>query len=527
MLVLQVTPHLHGFWQDDVLHFSSVFQRRGDLPAALLHPFGTPMRRFYLLPYWLALFTPRPVVALHAIHAFFWIVEALLGGWIARLLLPLRPFIRFAAIALTLTATSDYLTNNLTPLGYHLGIVMLLLAIGAGLRFRAFGGAGWLVLAVASLTISVWTVDVAFVAMPFLPLLLLPRGESRRRAWFVLAGWTLATAPAVVREVQFLRDPHDYAAVAIQHLSLRQLAARATHLYLENFRPWRWVFSRPLFGARPFPVIPMYVQASLALLAALAFFLRARSRPPEPSPSRTSLWFAALFAVMALAFNVTYARLQMAEVHNRTHLMSRVWASLAIACAAGWARDRWPRSRVVIHALLALFIGFGVWGGIERQDLFLATWRRNQRELASIVEAVPRFRPGTQLLLRSGNTSFYMATEADYLTNAWLRLLYAEPVSLVRLSPKRPDRCRSTPAGLECTRETRFAPQPVHLDYATLIVLDYDEATRRYSLLPTLRGDPLGAEGEGAEAAYQPRARIEEASTSTALSPRSRSISFW
>ncbi|MBV9496387.1 MAG: hypothetical protein JOZ54_19215 [Acidobacteria bacterium] len=517
MLVLQVTPHLHGFWQDDVLHFSAVFQRRGELPAALVRPFGTPMRLFYLLPYWLAYFTPRPLLALHAIHAFFWIAEALLAGWIARLLAPRRTFVRFAAIALTLTATSDYLTNNLTPLGYHLAIVMLLVATGCGLRFRSSGGWPWLVLAVSSLTFSVWTVDLAFVAMPFLPLLLFLPSESsvdriaeRRRALLLLAVCALATAPAAVREVQFLRDPHDYAAVAIQHLPLPQLAARAAHLCLENFRPWRWVFTRPRFGARPSPVIPMSVQASLALVAALAFFLRARSRPAESRSSMTTLRFAVLFVLMACVFNVLYARLQMADVHNRTHLMSRVWASLAIAFAAGWARDRWPGSRVAIHILLALFIGFGAWGGIERQDLFLGAWRRHQRELASILDAVPRFRPGTQLVLRSGNTSFYMATEADYLANCWLRLFYDEPFRLVRLSPKRPDRCRSTPAGLECTRETRFAPEPVHVDYATMIVLDYDEATGRYTLLPTLQGDPLGAGGEGAEAAYQPRSLIED-----------------
>jgi hypothetical protein len=378
----------------------------------------------------------------------------------------------------------------------------------------------WLTIAAISLTISVWTVDVAFIVMPFVPLLLLLRSASSadraaegRRALLLVGVCAAAALPAMIQEVRFLLDPHGYAASAIVRMPFRQLAGRAVHLYLENFRPWRWVFARPLFGARPMPSIPPPLQALLAAAAASAFFLRVRSRPMDRNESqyewKKALPLVALFAFMALVFNVLYARLTMAEFHNRTHLMSRIWVSLAIAIAAGWARDRWPHARGVTHVALALFVGFGVWGGIERQDLFLGTWRRHQRELSSILDCVPHCRPGTGLVLRSANTSYYLATEADYLSNAWLRLLDDTPVQLVRLSPKRPDTCRSTPSGLECTRETRFAPKPVHLDYARLIVLDYDEAQGRYSLVPSLTNDPLGAGAEGAERAYHPERLIE------------------
>jgi hypothetical protein len=520
LLVLNITPHLRGFWQDDALHFSTVYQRRGDLPAALVQAFGTPMRRLYLLPSWLAYATPRPILTLHLIHAALWVFEALLAGWIAVLLLPGRAFVRFTAMALTLTATSDYLTGNLTPLGYHFAIAMVLLAVACGLRYAGRGGMLWLTLAVLSLTISVWTVDVAFAVMPFVPLLLYLRSASStervaewRRALLLVGVCGVATLPAVIQEVRFLLDSRGYAASAIVRMPFRQFAGRAVHLYLENFRPWRWVFSRPLFGARPLPSIPLPLQALLAAVAASAFFLRVRSRPIDQNVSRNeakkALPLVALFAFMALVFNALYARLPMAEVHNRTHLVSRIWVSLAIAIAAGWARDRWPRARGAIHLALALFVGFGVWGGIERQDLFYSTWRRHQRELSSILDSVPHSRPGTGIVLRSGDTTHYLATEADYLANAWLRLLYDTPVRLTRLSPKRPDRCRSTPSGLECTRETRFALQPVHLDYANMIVLDYDEGEGRYRLLPSLTGDPLGAGGEGAERAYRPERLIE------------------
>jgi hypothetical protein len=510
VLVWGLTAPLRGFWQDDTLHFSVVFGRRGDLPAALVQSFGTPMRRLYLIPYWLALGTPRPILTLQLLYGVFWVLEALAAGWLVSLLLPRRPFMRFAAIALTLTATSDYLTDNLTPLGYHFAIVTVLLAIGSGLRYASRGGVLWLAASVISLEISVWTVDVAFILMPFVPLLLFLLPVSRRRVLLLLALCCAATLPAMIREWGFLRDPTSYAASAIAHLPPWQLSLRIIHLYLENFMPWRWVFSRPLIGVRPPTIIPMPVQALLALCGAAAFLFRARARPAEENESDKPLLLAALFGLMALVFNGLYASLTMAEVHNRTHLVSRIWASLAIAAGAGWAAGRWPRARFAVHAALAIFAGFGVWGGLERQDLFLSTWRRHQRELSSIIECVPKFRPGTGIILRSGDTSHYLATEADYLSGAWLRLLYDPSVHAVRLNPKRPGTCRATPAGLECSRELRFGTQPVHLNYDQLIVLDYDEASGRYHLVRSLTGDELGKGADGAENAYRPESLIEQ-----------------
>jgi len=509
VLVWGLTAPLRGFWQDDTLHFSVVLGRRGDLPAALVQYFGTSMRRLYLLPSWLALGTPRPILTLQLLYGLFWVLEAVAAGWLVHLLLPRRPFMPFAAIALTLTATSDYLTDNLTPLGYHFAIITVLLALGSGLRYASRGGALWLATSVISLTISVWTVDVAFIVMPFVPLLLFLLPVSRQRALLLLALCGAATVPAMMGEWSFLHDPGSYAASAIIHLPPRQLIVRIVRLYLENFMPWRWVFSRPLIGVRPPTIISMPAQAALALCGAAAFYLRAHARPAEQNESGKPVLLAALFALMALVFNGLYASLTMAEVHNRTHLVSRIWVSLAIAVGAGWAAGEWPRARFAVHAALAVFVGFGVWGGLERQDLFLGTWRRHELELSSILECIPSFRPGTGIILRSGKTSHYLATEADYLTNAWLRLLYDTSIHAVRLTPQRVGTCRATPAGLECSREVRFGTEPVRFNYDRLIVLDYDEASGRYHLVRSLSGDELSRGAGAAQNAYRPEKLIE------------------
>src|SRR6202035_3643535 len=133
-------------------------------------PTGTPLRRLYELPFLLAQATPHPVHALQLMYGALWVGDALAAGWIAGLLLPRRPLTRLLAVALTLTATSDYLTDNLTAMGYLYAVLMLLLAIGSGLRFLQGGGAGWLAAAAAAPAASLWAVDAALPGPVFPPL---------------------------------------------------------------------------------------------------------------------------------------------------------------------------------------------------------------------------------------------------------------------------------------------------------------------------------------------------------------------
>jgi hypothetical protein len=228
---------------------------------------------------------------------------------------------------------------------------------------------------------------------------------------------------------------------------------------------------------------------------------------------------------MALASNAAYANIQFADIYYRTHVLSRIWASLALGILAGWAAARWPRARLGVLAVPALFIGLGTWGGLERQDLFLSTWRRHQRELLSIASIAPAIRPGTGVILRSGTMPpTYLATQADYLANAWLELIYDEPVThgLRLWPPVRGSGCRPTPKGLDCWHEAdagcvaagRCAPD--HFDYDRLILMDYDVPGGVYRLRTSLAGDPLAVGAEAAAATYRPEERILRRPLSTA-----------
>jgi hypothetical protein len=235
----------------------------------------------------------------------------------------------------------------------------------------------------------------------------------------------------------------------------KDVLVRAIALWLDNFAPWRWPFARPKWYARPVAIIPTVWMAAGALLAASIVLLRIRTTDDDAGSGNgpRSVHLAVWFAAMALAANAAYAFVWFSEIHYRTHILSRVWASIAIGILAGWAGVR--GLRWVATAIVTAFVLLGAWGGIERQDFFLASWRGHQRELASILDAAPSLRPGTAVLLRSAATSGrYLATEADYLTRHWLRLLYDDPkLRAFRLNPERGSGCKPAAGGIDCWGE--------------------------------------------------------------------------
>lgn len=241
-----------------------------------------------------------------------------------------------------------------------------------------------------------------------------------------------------------------------------------------------------------------------------------------------TLLLAGIFAAMALVANAAYAGLQMAEIHYRTHILSRTWASLAVAVLAGWAVQQWPRFRAGFLLVPVLFVGFGVWGGLERQDLWVSTWRLHKKELLSIVTTAPALIPGTGMILRSQPTpDLYLATEADYLAQSWLILLYDDPtIHALRMAPDRGSGCRATPEGLDCWHEQKaecFKAGSCAADrfpYETLVILDFDNREGTWRLVSNPRGDPLLGGSGAALAGYRPAGRILK----RPLTPRQRAL---
>jgi hypothetical protein len=543
LLVWGLTVPMRGLWQDDTLLLRHARMHQGHGWTAALEPAGSPLRRLYTLPYRLALETPQIVWTLHLVYGALWLGHALAAGWLAGLLLPGRRLIRFLAICLTLTATSDYLTNNLVAVGYNFGALLLLLALGCCLRFVTGAHWGWLATGCASAAASIWTIDVAIPALPFVPLLLFAGGG--RNAWkrilVALAALGVALAPAVSVEWAFLHDPAGYAAVAIRPMDPMARAGLALQLWLENFAPWRWVFQRPVWFALPRPLVPLWILGAPAAVASAWFAFRAlreatlaervsmtdeRDSTTNQQDTMQAPLLASIFVLMALAANAAYASLQFADIHYRTHIVSRVWASLAVAILTGWAIHRWSRFRAAIVVVPVLFIGFGVWGGLERQNLWVSHWRAHKKELLSMVNAAPAFKPQTGILLRSGPAGGqYRATEANYLAKSWLILLYDDPeIHALRTGEDRGITCSPTPDGLDCWN----AEEDCHegscpadrFPYETLVILDFDPAKGTWRLVTDPRGDEWLGSNANALSRYRPAARI----LNRPLTPRQRAL---
>jgi hypothetical protein len=253
-----------------------------------------------------------------------------------------------------------------------------------------------------------------------------------------------------------------------------------------------------------------------------------KTRDADREPASRTLPLAGIFVAMAFAANAAYAGLQMAEIHYRTHILSRVWASLAVAVLIGWAMEQWPRIRAGVLVVPILFVGFGVWGGLERQDLWVSTWRLHKKELLSIVTAAPAFEPQTGIILRSGPTpDQYLATEANYLAQSWMILLYDDPaIHAMRVAPDRGTDCRATPEGLACWDEGQadcFAAGTCageRFPYETLVILDFDHRNGTWNLLADPRGDRLLGSSPVALAGYRPAHRILKRT----LTPRQRAL---
>ncbi len=520
LVVWGLTVPMRGLWQDDtlLLRLAREFQGRGFLAA--FTPIVTPMRRLYTLPFRLALETAQPIWTLHLLFGLVWLSEGLCAGWIARLLVREQRLAPWLATCLTLTATSDFLTDNLTGLGYNLAALAVLLAFACALRYLNGGSAAWVALSCVALAVSIWTLDLAIPALPFLPVLLFWRGRAPgwRRSVLVLLALGATLAPAVPVEWQFLHDSKGYAAVAMQPMAPSERIVRTAALWLDNFEPWHWVFARSTWYPRPAAVIPSWTVGLAVAGAASWFAFRARRLVPGPAKEggARTLGLVGVFALMALASNAAYAGVQMAETRYRTHILSRVFASLAIAILVGWAVQRWPRRKTLLLLVPTLFVGFGVWGGLERQDLWVSTWRLHEKELLSIVENAPALAPGTGLILRSGPTPYrYLATEADYLSQSWMVLLYDQPgIQSLRLAPDRGTGCHAVADGLECWHENEadcFASRTCAADrypYGALVVMDFDERDGRYHLVSSLAGDALLQGSDASPAAYRPAERI-------------------
>jgi hypothetical protein len=519
-----------GLWHDEVqiLFRALAAPARGE---GLFLAIASPTRRLLAWPSFLALASGHPRLALELLAGLSWLATGVLAERLARRLWPGERRAPCLAAVLTLVATPDFFTNALVGLGYQLAIVAYLAAACAGLVWLQEGGRAWLVTACAALAASLWTGDAALPAFLLTPLLwaVAPRpadagARGRRRALLWL--WYAVALPYVAVLAQALRAPGSYVQSALVPLGWGERAVRVAELSAWNFESWGWALARPLWLPSAGHVIPLGVQLTLAALAgigaALWLFGRRDATAPSNALGARRPWRGVLVALLLMvASNAAFAGVHLAQFFCRTHLLSRVFAGLALAGALAWAWDRGagrPAPRAALAAAVALWTGLGVAGGLERQDYYAAYARRHRQELRSLLAAAAGLTPDARLLLRVPGAERYLATEAGYLARAWTALLYQDPRVECRVflwSTPRGTRCTPRPEGLECRGERSPDCRRVDgrdfelLPYERLVFLEYEPAENRYALRRTLPAEATPA-ATAPGARYAPEANLVE-----------------
>jgi hypothetical protein len=313
--------------------------------------------------------------------------------------------------------------------------------------------------------------------------------------------------------VQFLTDPLSYASTALVKLTLSRRIIRSAAMLTVDFFPWRWANARPVWLHLPEPWIPtawFVGSAAVGMGAFLGVLWWLHRRSAETAsldlpPSRT---FAAMsFAgAAAAASHAAYAGVQFSEMHYRTQNYSRIWCSILLALVLAFAARRWPRGRWFAATIAAAFVGFGVAGGIERQEFVVATWRHQRKELVSLVRQAPVLAPQSVLVLAQPPTpSILLATEAEYLAQSWAMILYppASRPEVFLWNPERGALCRYEASGLRCFHEgeaecaaNRTCPGTA-IPFDRLVLLEFQPESGEYRMV-----DHLDA------ATYAPHARV-------------------
>ncbi len=515
-----------GPWHDDVQNLFRALAAPGR-GEGLFPVLASPTRKLLAWPFFLALGSGRPRLALELMLGCGWLATGVLAQRLARRLWPDDTRAAWLAGVLTLTATSDFFTDATVAVGYVLSIAAYLLAVEAGFAWLHSGRPSRLAGALLALCASLWTTDAAAVACLVTPLAwwAAPRApDAAARTRRLIGLWYLTAAPYAALVVAQLASGRGYLRAALIPLAWDERARRLAQLVAWNFEPWSWAFARPLWQPSPGEVVPLAARLGLALLLGAASALIIQ-RVPRAAREAGRLGPLAASLTLMLASNAPFAGVQLAEFYCRTHLLARVWASLALVDVVrrGWELAAPSRvARAALVAALAGWIALGVAGGLERQDYYAAYARRHAGELGSLLGAVPGLRPDAALLLRVERADAYLATEAGYLARAWAALLYADArveCRVVLASRARGEHCQPTEQGLVCQVER--SPDCRALDgrasellpYERLVIVDYDAARNRY-----LRRDALPLDAGGADprlaARYAPARNVVAAAPS-------------
>ena len=510
-----------GLWKDDVLLLARAHERLAESPEELLVPQAhTPTRRLQLVAFAAALWSGQPRLALQVLYGATWLALGLCVGATARAIFPRRRRLAYLATAVALCSTGDFYVNSPGSLHYSLSALAFFLALLAAFRWQSRGGSWWLVGMVLFVQLSVYQIDAALTSFILAPLLMWLRAGRRitRRMVTLVGLWCLALTPYAIEFTIFMRADDSYASWGVLQLSWLEWTRRSMSLFAHNFMPWEWFTREQVFfgWGRP-EVIPWSwrITSAVAGSVALVGWLLRRGYLGERSDENLDFWLAAASCLMlTAAANAMFAFAQLSEFVYRTQIVSSLWSALVVAAVCDWIlsgavvfKSDVVRSRALAFVGLALptvFVGLGILGGLERQNFYLASWQQQQRELKSLLTAVPGLDDDAYLFLRVPASPRGLATEHTEYARQWVMLLYGKPdlTERVFVESYLGGGCQPRADGLFCRHQRAGAGRfqrryeehwEVLVPYEKLIVATFDATIGEYRLDTILPSELRGA----------------------------------
>lgn len=487
-----------------------------------------PTRIFALAPLYMAWLSGAHAPVLQVMHVLSWLLTGVVIYFLARQLFPNRALLAYLAGALTLTATGDSTVSYAPMVAGLLAIAMYFASVTCLLAWWQGRSRKWLWGAGILLVISSGIADYQIPALLLTPLMLwvLDRFRVTRRLLLAAAYWYGLSAIYILAVVQTLLNPVGPENTTAAHLSIEEVVQRTWRLFSTNFAPWNW---ESIYHVRPEvrtsqQVIPQFVILGLVIVGTFLFTLgalwvwRHRNEAEKGGELRQDgpyfMRVLAICLVMTLASNVAFAYIPAWFHLYRTNLVSRIWASLAVAIVSYGLGALVFRKPLLALLPAVLFVGFGIQGGLASQNFYLSLWERHQAELRSIVEQVPSLEPDTRLLLYAPPDSPSMATNKLQSGWYWMTYLYNDLTLRSRVviwsgrdtTSCEPGEhafiCHPALSSAACRSDTSLCPT---LPYSRTVWLSYSVPDNRYVLQPSL---PPGFGKAAAADEYNPQALI-------------------
>ncbi len=253
-----------------------------------------------------------------------------------------------------------------------LAIFLSLAGLALLLPYLRTGGSRALLLAAAlvmGLSIVTRYAQVAFLIAGLLGILLLARGEFRKRLVDAVLYGLVGIAPVLIWTVYDIAQTATVSSRSVE--SVAGMAQRAANLlpalesvFLFWFVPETWVYDPPY----PSTANRLLVPAALLVLAAALVVVLLRNRRREDSAPTAAANLAGLLAISAVAYllvivvvNITtYPPITIASRMLSPMYVVLLWLVVLLAgmAAAGWPRARWL-SNLLVLGLVAAFGWYG------------------------------------------------------------------------------------------------------------------------------------------------------------------------